>query len=156
MGDSVLKRPEYYFPHGRRPRSNRAFERLRFSRNRGDAHHKCRHRPSQHSQQQAPRGGDEGGGEDIETRVEGRLSTHKATFRVNSCAGGAGWPSASVAGRNSNVASMLAIVIHTVSHARARPGHLRRPKPNTASGEGARPAGSESRNRSGLNFEGSG
>lgn len=82
------------------------------------------------------------------------MRTHKATRKANSGAGGEGRPSASVAGRNSNAASMFAIDIHTVSNAMRRPGHLRRPKPNPASGNGGLDAGS--RKRSGLNFDGSG
>ena len=150
-GDSVLKglkRCEHRFLRGRRPRFNRAFERLRAtgkskritgaevstkSNKRADARSRGRRR-----------------------NAGGEQRTYEVNSEVNSSAGGAGRPSASVAGRNSNAASMLAIVIHTVSHARARPGHLRRPNPNAASGSGARAAGSESRKRSGLNFEGSG
>ena len=46
------------------------------------------------------------------------MRTHKAARRMNSGAGREGRPSASVAGRNSNAASMLAIDIHAISNAR--------------------------------------
>jgi hypothetical protein len=82
--------------------------------------------------------------------------THELKREVNCCAGGAGRPSASVAGRNSNVASIFAIANHSMSRAKNRPGQTRRPNPNMRSdcGSGADVAGSKK--RSGLNFNGSG
>lgn len=86
-----------------------------------------------------------------------KAKTHEANKEVNSCAGGAGRPSASVTGRKSKAASMFAIAIHNMSRAKKRPGQLRRPNPHTVlSGSiDAGVAGSE-RKRSGLNLNGSG
>jgi hypothetical protein len=74
---------------------------------------------------------------------------------VNSCARGAGRSSASVAGRNPNVASMFAIADHNMSRAKKRPGQIRRPNPNMSSGGGSADV-TGSRKRSGLNLDGSG
>ena len=79
--------------------------------------------------------------------------THELKREVNCCAGGAGRPSASVSGRNSNVASMFAIANHSMSRAKNRPGQTRRPNPNMRS-DCADVTGSKK--RSGLNVNGSG
>ena len=91
----------------------------------------------------------------LRMRQPGKMNqTHEMKNELNSCAGGAGRPSASVAGRNSKVASMFAIANHTMSCAKKRPGQIRRPNPNARSGSGGDVTGS--RKRSGLNFSGSG
>jgi hypothetical protein len=82
------------------------------------------------------------------------LRTHEANRDVNSCAGGIGCPSVSVAGRNSYAESILAIPTHSTSRAKKRPGQIRRPYPNAASGSGSGVTGSKK--RSGLNLDGSG
>jgi hypothetical protein len=82
--------------------------------------------------------------------------THELKKEVNCCAGGAGRPSASVAGRNSNVASMFAIANHSMSRAKNRPGQTRRPNPNSRSECGSSVDVTGSKKRSGLNFIGSG
>jgi hypothetical protein len=87
---------------------------------------------------------------------ESSSKTHELKREVNCCAGGAGRPSASVTGRNSNIASMFAIANHSMSDAKNWPEQTRRPNPNTTSGSGNSADVAGSKKRSGLNFNGSG
>ena len=78
--------------------------------------------------------------------------THEINPASYFSSGMMGFPFSSSFGEILNAASTETIPIHNDDRAMNRPGHVRRPKPNAASGHFV----TGPRNRSGLNFSGSG